>query len=132
MKRNEDQKGFTLVEVLATLVLVSIIGLLASSIHLFAQNQTNTQREEIHIHSNEREAMRLIKSEIRKAEKVETNHPNELIINGTDVYRLEESDLKKNNVTVVSGIKEFNIQMHDNQIKLKIGSMSETTIYIRE
>lgn len=130
MKRNE--KGFTLVEVLATLVLVSIIALLASSIHLFAQNQTNTQREEIHIQSNERAAMRLIKSEIRKAVKVETNHPNELIINGTDEYRLEESDLKKNDITVISGIKKFAVTMHDNQIKLKIGSMPETTIYIRE
>lgn len=88
--------------------------------------------EEIHIHSNERITMRLIKSEIRKAEKIETNHPNELIINGTDVYRLEGSDLKKNDITVISGIKEFIITMHDNQIKLKIGSMPETIIYIRE
>lgn len=130
MKWNE--KGFTLVEVLATLLLVSLISILASSIHLFAQKQTNTQMEEIHIHSNERITMRLIKSEIRKAEKIETNHPNELIINGTDVYRLEGSDLKKNDITVISGIKEFIITMHDNQIKLKIGSMPETIIYIRE
>lgn len=129
MKRNE--KGVTLVEVLATLLLVSMIGLLASSIHLFAQKQTNTQMEEIHIHSNERIAMRMIKSEIRKAENVEINSPNELIINGTDVYKHEGTELRKNDSTVITGIKEFTISMHDNQIKLRIGSLPETTIYIR-
>lgn len=128
-----SEKGVTLVELLAALTILSIVMLLASSVHLFAQKQMNSQSKEIQIQSDERLAMSLITKEIRKAQTVEVKNPNELTINGVDIYRLEGTVLKKNNVDYISNIKVFNVSiLGSSQVNLQIGNLPETTIYLRE
>ena len=128
-----SEKGVTLVELLAALTILSIVMLLVSSVHLFAQNQMHSQSNDIQIQSDERLAMNLITKEIRRAQTVEVKNPNELTINGVDIYMLEGNVLKKNNVDYISNIKGFYVsKLGAFQVNLKIGNLPETTIYIRE
>jgi|GEM_PF-2771137 len=155
MKKNE--KGLTLVEVLAGIVLLSMILLLVSSIHLFAQKQMNTQKKVIQIQSNERLAFNRITGEIRKANAIKVEDSKTMHIkktnftnctNETDVYKFEGTTLKMkdgekitdigesyfkggtsdNFIKLKSGISDDS----DDFIKLKIGNIPETTIYIRK
>ncbi|MFS0822524.1 prepilin-type N-terminal cleavage/methylation domain-containing protein [Bacillus sp. 1P02SD] len=126
------EKGVTLVELLAAISLLSIILLLASSVHLFGQKQMITQKNEVQIQSHERLAANLITKEIRKADTVKVNNPNELTINGSDVYKLEGTTIEKNNEEFMTNINGFNVSKNGNQVILKIGALPETTIYIRE
>ncbi|MEH7223078.1 prepilin-type N-terminal cleavage/methylation domain-containing protein [Bacillus sp. JJ1566] len=126
------EKGVTLIELLAAISLLSIILLLASSVHLFGQKQMNSQTIEVQTQSQERLAANLITKEIRKAKTVEVNNPNELTINGTDVYKLDGTIIEKNNKELITNIDAFNVSKNGNQVILKIGELPETTIYIRE
>ncbi|MEH7276290.1 PilW family protein [Neobacillus vireti] len=127
------EKGVTLVELLAALALISIIVLLASSIHLFGQKQMTVQSKEIQNQSDERLAMNIITKEIRKAQSVEVvAATNQLIINSTDVYTLVGTIIKKNGTTFLSNISKFEARLANKQLKLSIGNLPETIIYIRE
>lgn len=125
------EKGLTLVEVLAGIVLLSMILLLATSVHLFAQKQVNTQEETIQVQSNERLALNRITGEIRKANSVATKD-NVLTINGTEQYKLVGTTLIMKDGEELAGINGFTVKKYGNEIKLKIGHISEATIYIRE
>lgn len=128
-----SEKGVTLVELLAALTILSIVMLLVSSVHLFAQNQMHSQSNDIQIQSDERLAMNLITKEIRRAQTVEVKNRNELTINGVDIYMLEGNVLKKNNVDYIYNIKGFYVsKLGASQVNLKIGNLPETTIYLRE
>jgi prepilin-type N-terminal cleavage/methylation domain-containing protein len=128
-----SEQGITLVELLAALTILSIVMLLVSSVHLFAQKQMNSQSKDIQIQSDERQAMNLITKEIRKAQTVEVKNQNELTINGVDIYMLEGTVLKKNNVDYIYNIKGFYVSKPGaSQVNLKIGNLPETTIYLRE
>ena len=128
----KGERGVTLVELLAAISLLSIVLLLASSVHLFGQKQMNSQSDEVQLQAQERLAANLITKEIRKAQTVEINSPNQLTINGTDTYKLEGTTIEKNNNEFVTKINDFSVSKIGNQISLKIGSLPETTIYIRE
>lgn len=128
----KNEKGVTLVELLAALALLSIIMLLASSVHLFGQNQMTLQTKQIENQSDDRIAIKLIIKEIRKAQTVEVKSVNTLTINGTDIYTLKDNTLRKGNDTFVSNINKFIVTKNGNQIKLTIGNLPETTIYLRE
>lgn len=127
-----NEKGVTLVEVLASLALLSIIVLLVSSTQLFAQKQFNIQSNEVNIQSNERLALKIVTQEIRKAKTVTVNQTNELTINGTDVYKLQNKNLLKNNSPIVSDISTFTVTKQGNQLTIQIGNLPETNIYMRE
>lgn len=92
IKKNE--KGITLIELLAALALVSMVILLASSVQLFGQKQVNNQTNEIQNQSNVRLALNIVTKEIRKASNVSVTN-NVLTINNTDIYKLENNILKK-------------------------------------
>ncbi|WP_203554636.1 prepilin-type N-terminal cleavage/methylation domain-containing protein [Bacillus sp. B15-48] len=129
----KNERGISLVEVLTVLALLSIVLLLASSLHLFGQKQYVSQTDELHIQANERLAVNMLIKEIRKADTVEVDAIQQiLIINGTDQYMLDGTELKKGSQIVGTDISEFKVEMSGNQIRLKVGSMPETTIYVRE
>lgn len=128
----KSERGVTLVELLAAISLLSIVLLLASSVHLFGQKQMNSQSDEVQIQSQERLAANLITKEIRKAKTVEVKNPNQLTVNDTDTYKLEGTTIKKNNEEFMTKINGFSVSKYGNQVSLKIGNLPETTIYIRE
>jgi prepilin-type N-terminal cleavage/methylation domain-containing protein len=128
----KSERGVTLVELLAAISLLSIVLLLASSVHLFGQKQMNSQSDEVQKQSQERLAANLITKEIRKAKTVEVKNPNQLTVNDTDTYKLEGTTIKKNNEEFMTKINGFSVTKNGNQVSLKIGNLPETTIYIRE
>ncbi|WP_423799231.1 prepilin-type N-terminal cleavage/methylation domain-containing protein [Neobacillus sp. SAB-20_R2A] len=131
IKGNREQ-GFTLIEVMAGLTLLSIVLLLANSVDLFGQKQMNVQTTEIQSQSDDRLAMKLITKEIRKAQTVEVNNLNELTIDSVDVYKLNGTTLLKNSEAFISNISKFTVSKNGNKITLTIGKLPETNIYLRE
>ncbi|OCA87683.1 hypothetical protein A8F94_07455 [Bacillus sp. FJAT-27225] len=156
-----NQKGLTLVEILAVVSLLSLVTLLGSSIHLFSQKQAHNQSTKIKNESDVRLAMNIITKEIRKAStvKVEVKEKNNFILtlNETDIYRLDQQSIRKNDTVIISNIKSFTVNAEnankdttlnktnyfliaDNKISLTItagknaensGSTLSTIVYIR-
>jgi prepilin-type N-terminal cleavage/methylation domain-containing protein len=137
----KSEKGVTLIELLAALALLSLILLLASSLHLFGQKQTKNQATEIQGQSNVTLAMNVITKEIRSAQNVSALN-NVLTItkidNSKDEYKLESYTLKKNNQPLISDIKEFTLVPSADNITITISSNTnpqttlKTTIYYRK
>uniref|UniRef100_A0A942T2D4 Prepilin-type N-terminal cleavage/methylation domain-containing protein n=1 Tax=Neobacillus citreus TaxID=2833578 RepID=A0A942T2D4_9BACI len=131
IKGNREQ-GYTLIEIMAGLTLLSMVLLLANSVDLFGQKQLNVQSTEIQSQSDDRLAMKLITKEIRKAQTVDVNNPNELTIDSVDVYKLSGTTLVKNNQVFISNISKFFVAKSGNKVTLTIGNLPETNIYLRE
>lgn len=127
----DRERGITLVEVLASLSILSIILILASSVHLFGLKQVSTQSKQIQNQSDDRLAIKLITKEIRKASKVEVNAPNVLTIDGVN-YQLKGTNLQKGSEIFIPNINKFLVAKYGVQIKLTIDNLPETIIYLRE
>lgn len=116
-KMQNNEKGVTLIELLAALSLLSVILLLASSIQMLGLKQSSSQTSDIQNQSNIRLAMNIITREIRKASTVSfvniddtVNTNDQLIINGVDVYKLENNSITKNTNTLITNIQTFTIK----------------------
>jgi prepilin-type N-terminal cleavage/methylation domain-containing protein len=141
-------KGVTLIELLAALSLLSIVVLLAGSIHLFGLTQTKNKTNEIQNQSNVRLAINVISKEIRSAksgpENVIVSIPNtELQIttinNSIVIYKLGINKiLLKNNQSFISNINEFKLDKSTDKITITITSNDSppislsNTIYFRK
>ncbi|MDR4948759.1 prepilin-type N-terminal cleavage/methylation domain-containing protein [Neobacillus cucumis] len=116
-KMQNNEKGVTLIELLAAISLLSVILLLASSIQMLGLKQSSSQTSDIQNQSNIRLAMNIITREIRKASTVSfvniddtVNTNDQLIINGVDVYKLENNSITKNTNTLITNIQTFTIK----------------------
>jgi prepilin-type N-terminal cleavage/methylation domain-containing protein len=118
----KNQKGVTLIELLAAISLLSLFLLLANSIHLFGQKQMTNQTSEIQNQSNVRLAMNLITKQIRKASSVTVSN-NVLTIDNTDVYKLDNNSLTKNNQPLITNLQTFDIKTNDAGIPLANGTI---------
>jgi prepilin-type N-terminal cleavage/methylation domain-containing protein len=134
IKLKTNEKGLTLVEVLAALALASLVILLAGSINLFGYKQMSSQKEEIQNQSNDRLAMNIVTKAIRQADPstVEViNDQNVLKIN-TVRYYLDGTSLKKETDVLISDINKFTVKRSGDQITLEIGKLPQTKIYLRD
>ncbi|WP_158587432.1 PilW family protein [Neobacillus notoginsengisoli] len=136
----KNQKGLSLVELLAGLALLSMIMLLASSIHLFGQKQAISQSAQVQNQSDVRLALKILTKEIRKATSVTVSN-NTLTINDTDIYKLEKGNLTKNGVPIISNLKNLSIKMENNKVTLSVTALAasnspestlSTVIYTRK
>lgn len=145
MTKQADNNGFTLVEVLAVLVLLSLVFLLIASTQLFGQREFTTQSQKI---SNEESVQFLIKDitrEIRKVDdnsKIKIESKGSVLTIGKVVYSLQKSELKKNGSLLVDDISEFHAEFYpsNDTLLIKIGRNGssrtkdsiQTSIYLRE
>lgn len=136
----KNNRGIILVEVLSVIALISMVSILASSVHLFSQKQLIRQTSEVENQSNIRLAISTISKDLRSAQTV-TVQNNVLTINNTDIYKLEGTILKKNANELVPNIHSFTPGKDGNKITLRIESLPgknaasvtrTSTIYIRE
>lgn len=134
-----NEQGFTLVELLSSLALLSTVLLLAGSIHFFSQKQMNDQSVEIHSQSNARLAANLLTKDIRRAVDVtvavnKTDFSIKNADNSTDNYTYLNSTLLKNGRSIVTNLQKFEITKNtvDNSISVTIADLPKTTIYIRK
>lgn len=134
IKLKTNEKGLTLVEVLAALALVSLVILLAGSINLFGHKQMSSQKEEIQNQSNDRLAMNIVTKAIRQADPATVeviNDQNVLKINNVRYY-LDGNSLKKETDVLISDINKFTVKQNGDQILLEIGKLPQTKIYLRD
>ncbi|MEH7093895.1 prepilin-type N-terminal cleavage/methylation domain-containing protein [Neobacillus vireti] len=149
LNTQNNENGVTLIELLAALSLLSIILLLAGSVHLLGIKQSSSQTAEINNQSNVRLAMNIITREIRKASTVSfvniddsdiTN--DQLKINGVDVYKLADKNIMKNADPLINNIQIFNLKkVKDDMYTITIANIPSnnlpqttlsSTIYIRK
>ena len=137
----KNNRGVTLLELISALALLSTILILANSFHLFGQKQMNNQTSQIENQENVRYALNVLTKEIRSADKVEVSE-DALILNHSDQYKLdlETNTLTKNNISIVTGIKQFTVTNENNKVNLTISSVPDklgqsvtlsTVIYVR-
>ena len=137
----KNNRGVTLLELISALALLSTILILANSFHLFGQKQMSNQTSQIENQENVRYALNVMTKEIRSADKIEVSE-GVLVLNDSDHYKLdlETNTLSKNNISIVTGIKQFTITNENNKINLTISSIPDklgqsitlsTVIYVR-
>jgi type II secretory pathway pseudopilin PulG len=134
IKLKTNEKGITLVEVLAALALLSLVILLAGSINLFGHKQMSSQKAEIENQSNDRLAINMITKAIRQADPatiVVINDQNILKINNVSYY-LDGSSLKKETEVLISDIRKFTVKRNGDQILIEIGKLPQTKLYLRK
>ncbi|MCM3441952.1 prepilin-type N-terminal cleavage/methylation domain-containing protein [Metabacillus halosaccharovorans] len=120
----KNQRGVSLIEVIASISLISIILLLVNSFHLFGQKQMTSQTDEIQNQANIRTALNMITKEIRTAESVSIED-DVLIINLKDKYTLDSNTIMKNNTVFIKNINRF-IFAFDDEKKKKINLSIES------
>ncbi|WP_225743918.1 PilW family protein [Marinilactibacillus sp. Marseille-P9653] len=139
LKKVCSQEGFTLVELLATLALLSVVIVLAGSIHLFGQKQFSQQTDQVSQISDIRFTLSSIEKDVRQTVPSEISYDGQLRV-GENVYSIEDNTLRKNGGIISDQISSFDVSLTEERIELKIKSSSEknrpieeisTTIYFR-
>lgn len=140
MKNNE--RGITLVELLAALSILSVVILLAGSIHLFGQRQFITQTDSANQANDFSYAMTVMTTELRKQkpENVEVT-PGIIKINNEDSFYQEGNKLKGLGTNIAESVSRFNPVMLEDKTGVEISIEStnqmaankkyQTTIYFR-
>src|SRR5690625_2182136 len=122
LARKED--GLSLVELLAVLAISSIIILFISTVHIFIQNQYNSQSTEVKELTDITIAMRAITKDIRSANKIEkSENPKEITIvldEGPISYIFENETLKRNGAPYIYELEDFEAIYNQPYIQLKI------------
>lgn len=130
-----NEKGITLVEVLAVLVIGTIILLLISNIHLFSQKQYKSQSEKTRHLYDVTYATKVITKEIRKANastieisddghSIKLNNQTEYKLNGDDKSIVIKSVNPTTEILFVAGIKNFEIRKESSKLIIEIESVS--------
>src|SRR5690625_7954766 len=106
-KLAENEDGLSLVELLAVLAIGSMILLFISTIHIFIQNQYNTQSADVRGLTDITVAMRAITKDIRSADMVETYEDFKQLIISVEgkkrliVLKMRYSKKKKNLIFII-------------------------------
>ncbi|WP_245208202.1 prepilin-type N-terminal cleavage/methylation domain-containing protein [Sediminibacillus dalangtanensis] len=135
-----NDKGFTLVELLAVLALLGLIIILAGSVTWFGQNQYTSQLEETKQQAEVRLALKQITKDVRQADSLTVTN-NQLKLDEV-VYRLNAGHLLRNGRMVAEGISDFQVEPTEQGagVTLQIKGASDshqlsevsTVLYIRE
>lgn len=143
----KDQKGVTLVELLAVLVLLSLIGLMIFGVYFSGKKEYDIQKEKTEHQENIQFVMKYLTKEIRKENNFRVFDDDVLEIKketGTDIYRRKGTTLFKNSEAFSENIKDFKVESSDGKaLKIKVVSDDklnrnsdakkiETTIVIRK
>lgn len=147
MQMVKDERGITLVELLAVIAILSVILMLIGSAHIFGQRQYVEQSETIDYQEDVRLIMTQLTTDARKvsvtegATAINQNGTFTLTI-GTNVYTHEGTTVKRNGVILSEHIRVFDWESTTNEDKhiIKITSSVdaknnqanlETVLYFR-
>jgi Tfp pilus assembly protein PilW len=137
--RFHNSRGLTLVEVLAVLVLLSLVTLLIFSVLSFGQKNYSTQQGQVQKQQDLTYVTKLITKEVRQAKSVKIEN-GQLVID-TNTYTFKENSIYKNNSELISGIQTFNFSLNGIKLTLTITGNDDargnantvsTNIYIRK
>ncbi|GAB2491375.1 hypothetical protein GCM10008929_14420 [Alkalibacterium psychrotolerans] len=134
--KNED--GITLVELLASLVILSVVILLVGSVHIFGQTQFISQTESAGQANDLRYSLTLVSRDIRQAEEI-SFESGELKLDGL-TYTHSGNALRRNGEVISGRVSLFEVDFNDEKADIRIRSTEnrqrksqtyETTIYFR-
>lgn len=140
MKLLRNEKGLTIAELLATIVIGSMVVVLIISIHTFVQKQYKSQTVDTKHLTDITIAAKAITKDIRMAEEGEivVENGNTIKFTERDITYVWDSDkevLMKNDFDYIYEVKQFNVEKLGNEINIKIESTTdpeiETSIFIR-
>lgn len=139
--RLKSEEGITLVELLASIAILSIVILLLGSVHIFGQTQFNSQTESAGQSNDLRYSLSVISRDVRQEGSVEKDKENPSVYNiGELKYSFEKPNLYRNGERLSKRIEHFEIISTNNHAEITIRSTSNrqsqnesyhTTIYFR-
>ncbi|MEY2370799.1 MULTISPECIES: PulJ/GspJ family protein [Lysinibacillus] len=117
--QRKHQQGFTLVETLAVVVIISIISVLLFSI---LSSSTSTHQKQAKNNKNLQDtsyALKLITKDFRKATQFDDATDTFTTRDGQKTYILSNNTITRNGEIIATNIKEFELKNknHDNQNK---------------
>ena len=138
-----NEKGLTLVEILAVIIIGSLIMLLISNVHLFGQKQYKSQSEKSRHLYDVTYAAKVITKEIRKADEkgianvgLKRDHIKLTSVIEYKYNSANKSIENKDGTILVKDIKEFVISRSGSQVDLEIisvtGEKVKTKIVLRK
>lgn len=139
MSRLKAEEGITLVELLASITILSIVIMLVGSVHIFGQTQFISQTETASQSNDLRYSLSLVSSDIRQAGVVEEIGEKTYMV-GEYTYSFQEPNLYRNSERLSSKIDVFKIIPSDDYAEIIIksttnrqaqGESYHTTIYFR-
>lgn len=136
MKSHRNERGITLVELLAVIAISSIVILLIITLHIYVQKQFHSQSEDAFHLTDVTIVAKEITKEIRKSDVISDTSPRHWIEFSNDTtYELVGDVLHKDDIQYIFDVDEF-IIIEDAgtislMIKSKTGQKVETTLTIR-
>lgn len=142
MIRWKNDQGITLVELLASLAILSIVILLVGSVHIFGQKQFINQTESASQGNELRYSLSVISREVRRAESVKWDDDARTLTVDTIQFRYSENRLSRNGETLAENVSDFQAPTNQEQGKVEItitgtqprqgqSKTYRTTIYLR-
>ncbi|PRY83229.1 type II secretion system protein [Alkalibacterium olivapovliticus] len=134
----KSEEGFTLVELLASIALLSVVILLVGSVHIFGQSQFINQTESASQSNDLRYSLSMISRDVRSAEVVTVEGAT---LRADDItYTFSNSTLTRNSEILSNRVGRFVPEMLPDGVHITISSTDnrqnqskeyETTIYFR-
>lgn len=118
-----NEKGVTLVEMLAAISITALIVVMITSTHIFVQKQFKDQRQHLEQINDLTYVLKLITNDFRQTSPDDITVPDERnLILGTDHYSwdLAEEAIFKNGQIIVREIELFSVGEHDREIHVMI------------
>lgn len=127
---------------LAAISILSVVILLAGSIHIFGQRQFIAQSESAAQANDMSHALTVMTTDLRKldSEKVTVENENKIIVDNVAIYSVENRQLKKGDIVLAEEVTaQFIKDENENSIRIIIENIVEsglkkkyeTTIYFR-
>lgn len=126
-KHWNSEKGITLVELLAALVLASIVMLLVYNVLLSGTKQYKTQLEKNNQLTEISYAFKMITKDIRKTEKPEIISSSKIKLNDIN-YSQDGNTITRNGVVIASSIEHFQITKSGDKLVIEIESLKQTGV----
>lgn len=142
MNRWKNDHGITLVELLASLAILSIVILLVGSVHIFGQTQFINQTESASQGNELRYSLSVLSREVRRSETVIWNEETNTLTADANEFSLSGNRLTRNGETLAEKVSDFQAPANQEEGKVEItitGSQPRqgqaktyrTTIYLR-
>jgi len=113
-----SKQGFTLIELVVVLGLISIVISIIFSPIMFSVKNFGIQKEKSVIISNTRTTLDYLTKEIRRADKIEVE--DNILNIDLKTYKLENRTLFKDDIKIIEGIDGLNIKKENEKITIEI------------
>lgn len=133
----KNERGLTLVELLAAIVIGSIIMIFVTSILTQSLNEQKRQTSNNKQHTEMRYVLKLITKDMRKSTTFDGNKFTSLNNSDVATYKFDEDNhlITRNDVVIASNINDFKLTNKTSSVRIEIESLNgnsiDTELYFR-